>query len=141
METDLPDRPVARPLLDGYFPWGLRERFAEHFAEHALRREIVATAAANHVVNQAGVTFLSRVMAASRAGIGDVVAAYLEVERESGAPAVREQIQAAGASSKKELDALLEVEGALESLTRSFLAGKPADAGRALARVRARLAA
>jgi glutamate dehydrogenase len=141
METDLPDRPVARPLLDGYFPGGLRERFAEHFPEHALRREIVATAAVNHVVNQAGVTFLSRVMAACRAGIGDVVAAYLEVEREAGAPAVREQIRAAGAASKKELDALLEVEGTLESLTKSLLAGKPADAGRALAEVRAGLAA
>src|SRR5262249_19287707 len=57
METDLPDRPVARPFLDGYFPGGLRARFAEHFPEHALRREIVATAAVNPVRNQGSVPF------------------------------------------------------------------------------------
>ncbi len=141
METDFPDRPVARPFLDGYFPRGLRERFAEHFPEHALRREIAATAAVNHVVNQAGVTFLTRVMAASAAGIADVLAAYLEAERQSGAAGVREQIRAAGVGAKKELDAIHEIETALESLTRGILAGKPADGGRALAKVRARLAA
>ena len=141
METDFADCPAAGPFLEGYFPPRLRERFAAHLSEHALRREIVATAAVNHVVNQAGVTFLSRVMAAGKAGIGVVLAAYLEAERASGAAAVRAEIRAARLDMKAELEALLEVEEALESLTRASLGGKPAETGQALAKVRARLAA
>ena len=40
---------------DAYFPKRLREVFAQHFGEHYLRREIVGTAAVNHIVNNAGV--------------------------------------------------------------------------------------
>ncbi len=141
METDFPDRPAARPFLDGYFPRQLRERFAEHFPEHALRREIVATGAVNHLINHAGVTVPARVMPAAGAGIGEVIAAYLEAERESGAAEVREQIRAARMEAKAELEALLEVEEALEAQTRAILAGTPGEAGRALAKLRARLAA
>jgi glutamate dehydrogenase len=141
METDFADCPAAGPFLEGYFPARLRERFAEHLSEHALRREIVATAAVNHVVNQAGVTFLSRIMAAGKTGIGVVLAAYLEAERASGAAAVREQIRAARLDMKTEVEALLEIEEALESLTRVSLEGKPVETGQALAKLRARLAA
>ena len=54
METDFPDSPAGRPFLEAYFPKRLRESFAEHLEEHVLRREIVATAAVNHLVNNAG---------------------------------------------------------------------------------------
>src|SRR5262249_18890628 len=77
METDFPDGPAARPFLDRYFPERLRERFGEHFGEHALRREIAATAAVNHVVNQAGITSLARMTATSKAAMADVITAYL----------------------------------------------------------------
>jgi hypothetical protein len=43
-----PDGSAGRPFLDGYFPRLLRERFAEHFQDHVLRREIVATGAVNY---------------------------------------------------------------------------------------------
>ena len=141
METDFPDRKDGRPFLEAYFPRRLRECFADHFHEHALRREIVATAAVNHVINQAGVTFLARMMANANAGIGEVVAAYLDAEQASGARELRERIRAAALGTKGELDALLEIEEALESLARGALGGKPVEAGPALAKPRARLAA
>jgi glutamate dehydrogenase len=141
METDFPDGPAGRPFLDAYFPRRLRERFADYFPEHALRREIIATTAVNHVINQAGVTFLARTMATANAGIGEVVAAYLDAEPASGARELRERIRAAAMGTKGELDALLEIEEALESLTRGALGGKPVEAGPALAKLRARLAA
>jgi len=139
LETDFPDSPAGRPFLEGYFPCRLRESFADHFHEHALRREIVATAAVNHLINKAGVTFLSRVMAASNAGIGEVVTAYLDAERESSAREVRSSILAAGMGAKASQQALIEVEDVLESLTRVVLEGKPVAAGHALEKLRARL--
>ncbi len=119
MESEFPDSAAGRPFLDGYFPKRLQV-FAEHFEGHALRREIVATAAVNHLVNSAGVSFLSRLMASTKEGIGEVVAAYLEADRESGAEK-REAILAAGQPASAEQDALLALEETLEVSVRSRL--------------------
>ena len=58
MQTSFPESEAGRPFLVEYFPQRLQREFADHFEEHPLRREIVATAAVNHVINCAGVTFL-----------------------------------------------------------------------------------
>ena len=129
-------RPAARSCVE-YFPHRLQREFADHFEEHPLRREIVATAAVNHVVNCAGVTFLSRMMAGGKFGIGEVIAAYSEVDRSSGAHSLRERLKDAAAGSG--VQGLLELEEALESATRDALEGKAGDAGAALEPVRARL--
>jgi glutamate dehydrogenase len=138
METEFPASATGRPLLDAYFPARLRERFREHFDGHALKREIVATAAVNHVINNAGITFLERIMKVTDAGIGEVVGAYLEADRGSGAGELRRAILAAGRPAAEEVQALLEVEDALEGATREALAGKPGGAALSLAGVRAR---
>src|SRR6185503_14372771 len=44
-----------------YFPAPLRERFVDRLQRHPLRRELVATALVNGVVNRAGTTFAFRV--------------------------------------------------------------------------------
>jgi glutamate dehydrogenase len=131
VETDFPDGPAGRPLLEAYFPRRLRDRFAGHFHEHALRREIVATAAVNHVINHAGVTFLARTMAASGAGIGEVVTAYLDAEGQSGARPVREKLETGEMGAKGDVTALLDLEGRVELRTRELLGagpGRPATA-------------
>jgi glutamate dehydrogenase len=137
METSFPESEAGRPFLVEYFPQRLQRDFAEHFDAHPLRREIVATAAVNHVINCAGVTFLSRMMAGGKFGIGDVIAAYCEVDRSSGAHSLRERLQEAGPEAA--YHGLVELEEALESATRDALEGKSADAGAALEPVRARL--
>jgi glutamate dehydrogenase len=137
MQTSFPESDAGRPFLVEYFPHRLQREFADHFEQHPLRREIVATAAVNHVVNCAGVTFLSRMMAGGRFGIGDVVAAYSEVDRSSGAHSLRERLQ--DVSPEAAYQGLLELEEALESATRDVLEGKSRDAGAALEPVRARL--
>jgi glutamate dehydrogenase len=121
METTFPESEAGRPFLEEYFPRRLRESFREHFAEHALRREIVATAAVNHLVNNAGITLLSRVGAATKAGIGEVVAAYLAVDRSTGAPAKRAAILAKGQASEAEHRALLALEDGLEAAARGAI--------------------
>ena len=140
METDLPDREAGQPFLHSYFPGRLRARFAEHFPAHVLRREIVATAAVNHLVNQAGVTLLERMMVAGKAGIGEVVTAYVDVDREAEAPELREALLGAGLEAAAEQEALLEIEEALEASVRDRLEGKKAITARdALREIRGRL--
>jgi glutamate dehydrogenase len=136
LQTDLPDRPAARPFLEGYFPSLLRERFSEHFEEHVLRRELVATAAVNYVVNRGGVTLLPRLTGGAEFSIGDAVAAWVEVDREAEAPALREALLASGRPALEEQHALLEIEDALEAAAKKRLAGGKASARAALRTVR-----
>ncbi|MEX0449176.1 NAD-glutamate dehydrogenase [Spiribacter sp. 221] len=63
-------------LLD-YFPKPLRERFSARIDRHPLRREIIATNLANHVLNRMGATFLMRVTEATGADLPEAVRAYL----------------------------------------------------------------
>jgi glutamate dehydrogenase len=140
METDFPDSTSGRPFLDGYFPRRLRESFSEHFESHVLRREIIATGAVNHVVNEAGISFLARMMAETSAGIGDVLAAYVDVDREAQAPALRDAISTAGYKAADEHSYLLDIEEALESAVRDRLEGrKGTSATKVLKELRSRL--
>ncbi|HVD78001.1 MAG TPA: NAD-glutamate dehydrogenase domain-containing protein, partial [Vicinamibacteria bacterium] len=140
METGFPDSPAGRPFLDAYFPRRLRESFAEHLDSHFLKREIIATAAVNHLVNEAGVTFFWRNMAATRAGIGDILTAYVDVDREAAAEPLRDAVEGAGLGAEAENPLLLRIEEKLEVLTRERLGGKQAEASRALEPIRSELA-
>jgi glutamate dehydrogenase len=117
METDFPGSPEGRPLLEAYFPRRLRELYAPFFDGHALKREIVATMAANYIVNNAGVTFFERVMEKTRGDVGELVASYLELDGSTGAREKRAAVKAAGSPAAQEQAALLEIEDALEAAT------------------------
>jgi glutamate dehydrogenase len=123
LETDFPDGAAGRPFQFSYFPKRLRENYHEEIGRHTLRREIVATGAVNAIVNQAGVTFLSRLAAASRAGISQVVAAYFEVDRGTDAPSRRERILGSGGEAQQRQRALLGLEQRIETLVRARLDG------------------
>ena len=58
--SDVPDDPYFHSDLVAYFPTLLGGDLVPVMAAHPLRREIVATAVANAVVNRAGISFLSR---------------------------------------------------------------------------------
>jgi glutamate dehydrogenase len=139
LETDFPDGPAGRPFLDGYFPRVLRERFAEHFQDHVLRREIVATGAVNYLVNRGGISLLPRLEQGAKNGIGEAVTAWIEVDREAGAQAVRDAVVASGRSADEEQAALLEIEEALEAAAALRLEGKEGSAKKALAEIGTRL--
>jgi glutamate dehydrogenase len=127
LESEFPDGPAGRPFLEAYFPKPIREHFAAHLGEHTLRREIVATAAVNHLINNAGITFLSRVMAAADAGIGEVMTAYFEAEREAGAQAQRQKALVSGQAAEAQHKALLDVEQGLEAAALARLTRKPGE--------------
>jgi glutamate dehydrogenase len=139
LETDFPDGAAGRPFLDFYFPRLLRERFSEHFADHVLRREIIATGAVNYMINRGGIALLPRLEGGARIGIGEAVTAWIEVDREADAEPLRDALVASRRTAAEEQAALIEIEDCLEAATRERLDGKKASAKKALKELRARL--
>jgi glutamate dehydrogenase len=140
LETEFPDSEAGHPFLDAYFPKQLRDGFAQHFGAHVLKREIVATTAVNYLVNKAGITFLARMAAGGRSGIGEAVTAYVDVDRDAEAQPLREAVLGAGLTAAAEQEALLEIEDALEASVRERVEGKKGTgARRALKEIRGRL--
>ena len=76
LESDVPEDPYLSGDLARYMPGPLREDCAEAIRGHRLRREIVATFAANSLVNRAGPTFVSEVAEESGFGAGEIARAY-----------------------------------------------------------------
>ena len=62
--------------LRGYFPPLVVDRFGHLLDEHPLRRELVATIVANHVIDALGPTFVAALMVELGAEPADVVRAY-----------------------------------------------------------------
>jgi glutamate dehydrogenase len=85
LRSSVPDDPYLDRDLRGYFPPAIVERFGHLLAEHPLRRELVATIVANHVVNALGPTFVSRLVAEQGAEPADVVRAYRIAREVTGA--------------------------------------------------------
>ncbi|MBN9009065.1 MAG: NAD-glutamate dehydrogenase [Rhizobiales bacterium] len=72
-ESDVVDDPLLAEALVAYFPRRMRAAFATEIATHRLRREIIATAVANDMVNRGGPTYVTRI--ADRTGAGPAVIA------------------------------------------------------------------
>lgn len=60
LESDVPEDPFLSKELQRYFPKPLQEKYADYMSSHRLRREIIATAVTNSLVNRMGSTFLLR---------------------------------------------------------------------------------
>ena len=72
----LPDDPDFVAELVRYFPTAVRERFLDRIRAHPLRREIIATALVNGMVNRAGTTFAFRLGEETGAPGPDIVRAH-----------------------------------------------------------------
>jgi glutamate dehydrogenase len=138
LETPLPDGPLAEPLLRSYFPRRLQDAFAAQLGQHPLRREIVATVAVNHMLNNGGIGILARLTQVTGVGLGDALSRYLELDRE-GFAALRALLQGADRPAPERQRALLALEDRLEALTRAALAGRGEDPAAALAALRSEL--
>lgn len=79
LQSKLPDDPAMMNWLMAYFPDSLQKKYASAIGKHQLRREIVATAIANAVINRMGPTFVR--LAADKTGqdLGSITNAYLVV--------------------------------------------------------------
>ncbi|WP_375463791.1 NAD-glutamate dehydrogenase [uncultured Methylobacterium sp.] len=74
--SPVPDDPYFDRELQRYFPRALRERFPDAVKGHRLRREIIATALSNIIVNRGGVSLVSRLADETGADAATIVKAY-----------------------------------------------------------------
>ena len=63
LESDVPEDPYLSKELVRYFPQPLQEKYAKVMEGHRLKREIIATAVTNSMVNRMGATFTLRMTA------------------------------------------------------------------------------
>jgi glutamate dehydrogenase len=124
LHSELPDHELALPFLQAYFPIRMREGFSEHFEEHPLRREIIATAVVNYVVNNGGISLLPRMVSVSKKELSEVVEAYLSADREMDAASRRKRVLEDGLTADAEHEELLKIEASLESSALHRLFGK-----------------
>jgi glutamate dehydrogenase len=76
VESDVPEDPYLSQELERYFPQAVRSRFARAISRHRLRREIIATATTNSLVNRMGPTFVIRAQEETGAPPARVARAY-----------------------------------------------------------------
>ena len=76
LASSIPEDPWLAHELERYFPSPLRRRFGELAKEHPLRREIIATAITNTLVNRSGPTFAQRLAADTGATVSEVARAW-----------------------------------------------------------------
>jgi glutamate dehydrogenase len=76
LNSDVPEDSHLSTELVRYFPEPLRVTYAQHMQRHRLRREIIATAVTNSMVNRMGATFLLRMQEDTGESPAQIAKAY-----------------------------------------------------------------
>lgn len=77
LATDVPEDAYCKQFLIGYFPKPLQERYSKQMKNHPLKREIIATALSNIIVNEMGFAFVYRLQDETGAPVSAIVRAYM----------------------------------------------------------------
>jgi glutamate dehydrogenase len=80
--SDVPEDRYLSNELERYFPHALRRRYGELLGRHPLKREIIATATTNSLVNRMGPVFVVRAQEDTGSSVGAIARAYA-IARES----------------------------------------------------------
>ncbi|MGH8304201.1 MAG: NAD-glutamate dehydrogenase, partial [Steroidobacteraceae bacterium] len=94
LASDVPEDPYLSRELERYFPAPVQERFPRAITRHRLRREIIATATTNSLVNRMGPTFVPRAQEDTGAGPAQIARAYTAAREIFAMREVWEQIEA-----------------------------------------------
>ena len=70
IDSDVPEDPYLSKELQRYFPKPLQKKYAQAMEQHRLKREIIATAVTNTMINRMGATFLLRKLLDNALGVG-----------------------------------------------------------------------
>ncbi len=123
LDSDVPEDPHLSKELLRYFPSPLQGPYGEAMQRHRLRREIIATAVCNSVVNRMGATFVLRMQEDTGAGPGEIAKAYAIAREIFDARDLWAEIEALDglAGADAQIDAQLKVWGLMRQLTRWLL--------------------
>jgi glutamate dehydrogenase len=76
VHSDVPEDPYLSKELERYFPTAIRKRYGRSLDRHPLKREIIATATTNSLVNRMGPVFALRAQEDTGADTGKIARAY-----------------------------------------------------------------
>ena len=142
LASSMPDDPALDAILRTYFPKRIVEATGELYRGHRLRREIVATAVTNDIVNSLGIAWVWQMMAETGAEAAEVVRAYWIAREVTGAVARWEEVEALFEDPAVDTDVQMEVmggvDGLVEGVSRWYLQhASEGDAAGVIARDRA----
>lgn len=123
LESDLPDDPMLEADLFRYFPKPLQDRYAENINGHRLRREIIATAVTNSMINRTGPAFVNEMFQRTGMGPAEIARAYTVVREVFNLRDIWNGIEALDnkTTAKMQTKMLRETKRTIERMTEWFL--------------------
>lgn len=94
LDSSLPDDPAMLDWAIRYFPPALQQKYLKQIGRHRLRREIVATAISNAIINRMGPTFIRLTMEKTGADVAAITDAYMTVRDSFGLRSLWDEIEA-----------------------------------------------
>jgi glutamate dehydrogenase len=123
VNSDVPEDPYLSKELVRYFPQPLQEKYAKQMEGHRLKREIIATAVTNSMVNRMGATFVLRMQEDTGRTPAEIAKAYTIAREALEARGMWSQIDALDSKVPEsvQIDALLAIWSLMRSMTRWLL--------------------
>ncbi|ODV19052.1 MAG: glutamate dehydrogenase [Lysobacteraceae bacterium SCN 69-25] len=138
LDSDVPEDAYLSRELKRYFPEPLQEKYSAHMERHRLKREIIATAVTNSMINRMGATFVLRMQEDTGQAPAPVAKAYTIAREVLDARELWAQIEALDGkvNGNAQIDALLVIWQLLRNMTRWLLnqPGESLDIAKAVAR-------
>ncbi|MEX2616367.1 MAG: NAD-glutamate dehydrogenase [Alphaproteobacteria bacterium] len=127
LHSDLPDDPLLVKDLQRYFPQPLRDGYRDAIRRHTLRREIIATAVTNSMINRTGPSFVSEMRERSGMDTAAVARAFTVVREVFGLRPLWTEIEALDNVATAEAQTLLlrEIDRTVDRNTQWFLRNTP----------------
>ncbi|HZX79841.1 MAG TPA: NAD-glutamate dehydrogenase domain-containing protein, partial [Lysobacter sp.] len=123
VQSDVPEDPYLSKELVRYFPKPLQDKYAKQMEGHRLKREIIATAVTNSMVNRMGATFVLRMQEDTGRSPAEIAKAYTIAREALEARDMWAQIDALDGKLHEavQIDALLAIWQLMRSMTRWLL--------------------
>ena len=129
LDSDVPEDPYLSRELVRYFPEPLQAVYAEQMQKHRLKREIIATAVTNSMVNRMDATFVLRMQEDTGQSPAAIAKAYSAVREIMDARSLWAEIEKLDGEVVEavQIDALLKIWDLLRNLTRWLLNHRGAE--------------
>jgi glutamate dehydrogenase len=123
LESDVPEDPYLSKELVRYFPLPLQKKYEKSMQQHRLKREIIATAVTNSMVNRMGATYSLRMTEDTGRTPGEVAKAFTITRETLDARDLWAQIDALDGNVPEsvQVDALQTIWSLQRSMTRWLL--------------------